>query len=142
MRQTEADANRWRTQTTIDSSGTRAPVGGWISSLSETMAEAVRRIVAATRTPMPTSDKTSGDDSTRSTAPLTAVSYGWSRRNFLTTTMVCSMTATLLDRAPARGAEPAGPGDGRALVPLRLKINGQNRDLSLDSRTTLLDALR
>ena len=91
---------------------------------------------------MPTSDKSSGDASANRATPLTAVSYGFSRRNFLTTTMVCSMTATLLDRAPARGAEPSGRGDAGALMPLRLRINGQDRELSLDPRTTLLDALR
>jgi xanthine dehydrogenase YagT iron-sulfur-binding subunit len=88
---------------------------------------------------MPASDKTS--DSTRdSAAPLAAVAQGWSRRNFLSTTMICSMTATLLDR-PARGAE-AGRAETGPLLPLRLRINGQDRDLSLDPRTTLLDALR
>ena len=87
---------------------------------------------------MPTSDKPSPSDKE---PQLSAVSYGFSRRNFLTTTMVCSMTATLLDRTPAR-AEQAGRADPSALMPLRLKINGQDRDLSLDPRTTLLDALR
>jgi xanthine dehydrogenase YagT iron-sulfur-binding subunit len=92
--------------------------------------------------PMPRSDKSSGDASQNSATPLTAVSYGFSRRNFLTTTMVCSMTATLLDRGPARGAEQPRRGDADALMPLRLKINGQDREVSLDPRTTLLDALR
>src|SRR3974390_1527451 len=94
------------------------------------------------RSDKPGPDKTSGDASENTAAPLTAVSYGFSRRNFLTTTMVCSMTATLLDRAPARAAEPPGRGDVGAPMPVRLRINGQHRDLSLDSRTTLLDALR
>ncbi len=91
---------------------------------------------------MPRSDKASRDVSPNSTNRLTAVSYGWSRRSFLTSTMAGSMTATLLDRASARGAEPTGRADPGALMPLRLRINGQNRDLSLDPRTTLLDALR
>ncbi len=91
---------------------------------------------------MPKSDKASNDVSPNSANRLTAVSYGWSRRSFLTSTMACSMTATLLDRASARGAEPTGRADPGALMPLRLRINGQNRDLSLDPRTTLLDALR
>ncbi len=91
---------------------------------------------------MPRSDKTPADVRANPASSLPAVSYGFSRRNFLTTTMVCSMTATLLDRSPARGVEPPGRGDGGALMPLRLKINGQDRELSLDPRTTLLDALR
>jgi len=91
---------------------------------------------------MPKSDRTSTTGPSDSASPVAAVSYGWSRRNFLTTSMICSMTATLLDRAPAQGAEPAGQARPGASIALRLTINGQNRDLSLDPRTTLLDALR
>src|SRR5438477_6887994 len=87
---------------------------------------------------MPTPDRISPD----SEPQLAAASDGWSRRNFLTTTMVGSMTATLLDRTAARSAETPGGGERGAQMPIRLKINGQNRDLSLDPRTTLLDALR
>ena len=86
---------------------------------------------------MPASNKTTSDSSSQ----LPAESGRWSRRNFLTTTMVGSMTATLLDRAPAHAAETAR-GETSPLLPLRLQINGQVRDLSLDPRTTLLDALR
>jgi len=37
------------------------------------------------------------------------------------------------------GVKPAAP---PAMVPVRLNINGQSHDLTLDSRTTLLDAMR
>ena len=68
---------------------------------------------------------------------------GWSRRNFLTTTMASTMTLTLLDRPHADAApaqtEPAG---FRQPVDLRLHVNGRDHDLTLDVRTSLLDALR
>jgi xanthine dehydrogenase YagT iron-sulfur-binding subunit len=46
----------------------------------------------------------------------------------------------LLERAPARAAEPVA---GRtSSLPVKLRINGQERQLALVPRTTLLDALR
>jgi xanthine dehydrogenase YagT iron-sulfur-binding subunit len=68
---------------------------------------------------------------------------GWSRRNFLTTTAVSTMSVTLLDRTSGQAApstEP--PADPTAPVSLKLRINGRERRLTLDGRTTLLDALR
>jgi len=85
---------------------------------------------------MATKDRTALDSETHLAVE------GWSRRNFLTNTVACSMTATLLERSPARGAEAPAGAEPSGLMPLRLRINGQNRDLSLDPRTTLLDALR
>jgi len=53
------------------------------------------------------------------------------------------MTLTLLDRPQAKGATPPAPATGaRDPLNVSLRINGQLRDLTLDSRTTLLDALR
>ena len=70
-----------------------------------------------------------------------AAAGGWSRRNFLATTMVSTMGATLLDRAgqPAAAANLAA-----ADTPMNttLRINGSDYRLNLDARTTLLDALR
>src|SRR6187551_2101422 len=68
---------------------------------------------------------------------------GFSRRNFLTTTMASTMTVTLLDRARAETA-PASlrPADLRAPVSMTLNINGSDYRLALDARTSLLDALR
>ena len=67
---------------------------------------------------------------------------GWSRRNFLATTMVSTMGATLLERA--RGQPAAAPKLAAADTPLNttLRINGSDYRLNLDARTTLLDALR
>jgi xanthine dehydrogenase YagT iron-sulfur-binding subunit len=67
---------------------------------------------------------------------------GFSRRNFLTSTMASTMTLSLLDR-PSAGATPPQPRvQPRQPVPLNLRINGQERRLALDVRTSLLDALR
>jgi xanthine dehydrogenase YagT iron-sulfur-binding subunit len=68
---------------------------------------------------------------------------GWSRRNFLTTTMVSTMGVTLLDRAHGEPT-PAAAEAAAAENPLNtmLRINGSDYRLSLDARTTLLDALR
>ena len=66
---------------------------------------------------------------------------GWSRRNFLATTAAGTMSASLLDRASAQSAAQAAPERG-AVVPLNLKVNGQEHRFGDDVRTTLLDALR
>jgi xanthine dehydrogenase YagT iron-sulfur-binding subunit len=64
-------------------------------------------------------------------------SPGWSRRNFLATSMVSTMSVTLLDRpAPAAAVHPRDP------FQVTVRVNGQRHRLSLDVRTTLLDALR
>jgi xanthine dehydrogenase YagT iron-sulfur-binding subunit len=67
---------------------------------------------------------------------------GFSRRNFLTSTMASTMTLSLLDR-PSAGAAPVQPRvQPRQPLPVNLRINGQDRRLALDVRTSLLDALR
>jgi xanthine dehydrogenase YagT iron-sulfur-binding subunit len=80
-------------------------------------------------------------DLARMTSPRQQKS-GWSRRSFLATTMVSTMSASLLDRSPAESA--AAPAAASADEPynLTLGVNGQRRQLALDVRTTLLDALR
>jgi len=68
---------------------------------------------------------------------------GTSRRTFLASTMVSTMTLTLLDRQRADAAAPPLSKD-TARDPLRvtLNINGRDQQLALDVRTSLLDALR
>jgi xanthine dehydrogenase YagT iron-sulfur-binding subunit len=68
---------------------------------------------------------------------------GWSRRNFLTTTVISTMGATLLDRARGEPT-PAAAAGAAAGVPVNtaLRINDSDYRLNLDVRTTLLDALR
>jgi len=69
------------------------------------------------------------------------ISPGWSRRNFLTTTVVSTMSVSLLDRPAAEAApQPSGPSGDSFQVTTR--VNGQRQRLALDVRTTLLDALR
>lgn len=65
-----------------------------------------------------------------------------SRRDFFRTVGVTSVATNILGgaRAAAQGAGPQvfGPGE----VPIRLTINGQLRDLRVEPRVTLLDAVR
>ena len=63
-----------------------------------------------------------------------------SRRNFLKSTGVVSLAATVVVPAEAAQSGPAviGPGE----VPVRLNVNGRQIDLMIEPRVTLLDALR
>jgi xanthine dehydrogenase YagT iron-sulfur-binding subunit len=66
----------------------------------------------------------------------------WSRRHFIATSMVSTMSATtLLDRSSANAAATATP-DPHAPHATTINVNGQRYHLALDIRTTLLDALR
>jgi xanthine dehydrogenase YagT iron-sulfur-binding subunit len=65
----------------------------------------------------------------------------WSRRNFLATSMVSTMSVTFLDRPSAKGAPVAAPG-AYAPYATTVNVNGQGYHLAIDVRTTLLDALR
>lgn len=68
---------------------------------------------------------------------------GLSRRGFLKGIGVTSVatgfiTPSALDQALAQESKVAGPGE----IPVTLKINGQDRQLNIEPRVTLLDALR
>ena len=52
------------------------------------------------------------------------------------------MTVTLLERARGEALPTAKPADGTELRSTTLRINGRDYRLGLDTRTTLLDALR
>jgi len=67
---------------------------------------------------------------------------GWSRRNFLTTTAASTMSVTLLNRARGETSSTEKSTDPMAPLSLKLRINGREHRLTLDGRTTLLDALR
>jgi len=71
-----------------------------------------------------------------------AAKPGFSRRNFLTTTAASTMTFTVLDRPPADAGQVRQPVNARQPVTLNFRVNGSEHQLSLDVRTTLLDALR
>jgi len=64
---------------------------------------------------------------------------GMTRRTVLTAGAAAAATLT----TPSAAAEPAArPAAAPARMPVRLKVNGREQGLSLDPRTTLLDALR
>jgi xanthine dehydrogenase YagT iron-sulfur-binding subunit len=65
--------------------------------------------------------------------------FGLSRRG-----MLAGSAATAAIVSAPVGAAPASPARAPAVatMPVRLKVNGKQHDLSLDPRTTLLDALR
>src|ERR1041385_3297884 len=68
---------------------------------------------------------------------------GLSRRGFLKGIGVTSVATGIigpgtLPKAAADDAKAVGPGE----VPVTLKINGQERQLQIEPRVTLLDALR
>jgi xanthine dehydrogenase YagT iron-sulfur-binding subunit len=66
---------------------------------------------------------------------------GWSRRNFLASTIAGSVAASISEgSAPAASA--AAEADPRDVHSTTFEINGQAHRLALDIRTTLLDALR
>ncbi|MDG4853543.1 (2Fe-2S)-binding protein [Mesorhizobium sp. WSM4983] len=67
---------------------------------------------------------------------------GLSRRSFMTATVSAAAAAPLLS-SPTRAARPAATRSGlREKVAVSLRINKQPYELSLDARTSLLDALR
>jgi xanthine dehydrogenase YagT iron-sulfur-binding subunit len=64
-----------------------------------------------------------------------------SRRNFLKSTGVVGLAATVV--APADAAAQSGPAAvGPGAVPVRLNVNGRQLNLMIEPRVTLLDALR
>ena len=67
---------------------------------------------------------------------------GLSRRNFLTTTVASTMTLSVLDQARGQTSDAPARVSLRQPLTLSLNVNGQERRLSLDVRTSLLDALR
>ena len=76
-----------------------------------------------------------------SSSPLRSTqAAGVSRRDLLATTV--SSAVLPLTAGPADGAVPMAGGGGEARTLVRLTVNGQTREVSLDARTTLLDALR
>jgi xanthine dehydrogenase YagT iron-sulfur-binding subunit len=81
------------------------------------------------------------NSSSRSTREAREAS-GFNRRNFLTTTMASTMTFTLLDKARGETAPELTRVAPRQPLALTLTVNGQDRRLALDVRTSLLDALR
>src|SRR4051812_32412738 len=74
----------------------------------------------------------------RSPSPPT---QGSSRRHFLVASVSTAAAPVLAPTLKAETAAPRPPRPGEP-VKLTLKINGRDHPVSLDMRTTLLDALR
>jgi len=71
-----------------------------------------------------------------------ATDYGVDRRNFLVGTVSTAATPLLTRTGQPSAASSAGGPSPGAPVDLLLRVNGSDHRLTLDSRTTLLDALR
>ncbi|AMY11978.1 4-hydroxybenzoyl-CoA reductase subunit gamma [Luteitalea pratensis] len=69
---------------------------------------------------------------------LAGVDHG--RRNFLKSTGVVGVAASVISPSAEAQSGPAALGPGA--VPVRLNVNGRQLDLMLEPRVTLLDALR
>jgi xanthine dehydrogenase YagT iron-sulfur-binding subunit len=66
---------------------------------------------------------------------------GLNRRRFMTS-MAGSAAIPLAARAAGEAAGASAPQDTSQPVDMRLRVNGEDRMLSIDGRTTVLDALR
>jgi xanthine dehydrogenase YagT iron-sulfur-binding subunit len=66
---------------------------------------------------------------------------GFSRRNFLRTSLATTISAAVLEQTRVEAA-PTPAADLGAPASMTLKVNGQEHRMMLDVRTTLLDALR
>jgi xanthine dehydrogenase YagT iron-sulfur-binding subunit len=67
---------------------------------------------------------------------------GFSRRNFMTATAGTALAAPLTARAAAVSTEPITARDPSLPVNVTLHVNGEDKPLAIDARTTVLDALR
>ncbi|WP_024506642.1 (2Fe-2S)-binding protein [Bradyrhizobium sp. ARR65] len=67
---------------------------------------------------------------------------GFNRRAFMAAAAGTAVAAPLTARAAGPAATPSAAQDPQLPVDLTLRVNGQNRQLNLDARTTVLDALR
>ena len=73
---------------------------------------------------------------------LSSTSSGFNRRTFITAAAGTAVAVPLTARAAGVPASPASPQDPSLPVALTLRVNGEDRALTIDARTTLLDALR
>ena len=64
------------------------------------------------------------------------------RRSLLGAGAITAAPPVLAPALASGAALPEAPGPAGAAIPVELSVNGQTRRLSLDPRTTLLDALR
>ncbi|MGE5158060.1 MAG: (2Fe-2S)-binding protein [Gemmatimonas sp.] len=74
--------------------------------------------------------------------PSSPGASGFNRRRFMAAAMGTAVATPLTARAAGSAATSTAPQDAQLPVEVTLKINGQNKRISLDARTTVLDALR
>ena len=86
--------------------------------------------------------KRKADDAAAAEAAKADRKFDVSRRGFLSGSAAVASTPLLLNGLSGEAQAQTAPVDPRAPVPMELRINGAFHQLSLDSRTTLLDALR
>jgi len=67
---------------------------------------------------------------------------GLSRRDFIKGTGVAVSTGVLVNEGVLTAQGAPAPVMGPGAVPIRLRVNGQTRNLTVEPRVTLLDALR
>jgi xanthine dehydrogenase YagT iron-sulfur-binding subunit len=67
---------------------------------------------------------------------------GFSRRHFMTATAGTALAAPLTARAAGVSTEPIAERDPSLPVNVTLHVNGEDKPLAIDARTTVLDALR
>ena len=67
---------------------------------------------------------------------------GFSRRKFLSASATSAAIPLVAESFGTRAEAASSPASQSPLVPVALDVNGQKRELALDPRTTLLDALR
>ncbi|MGA2287676.1 (2Fe-2S)-binding protein [Bradyrhizobium sp.] len=79
-------------------------------------------------------------DKTRSANP-TSANRGFNRRKFIAAAAGTAV-APLAARAAGAAVEPPAGQDPSLPVDVTLRVNGANKPLNIDSRTTVLDALR
>jgi xanthine dehydrogenase YagT iron-sulfur-binding subunit len=68
--------------------------------------------------------------------------FNVSRRNFLKSTGVVGLAASVVSPPEAEAAQAGPPAVGPGEVPVRLMVNGKQLNLMIEPRVTLLDALR
>ncbi len=74
--------------------------------------------------------------------PTSRTITGFNRRAFMTAAAGTAVAVPLTARGPATPAQAAESKDGSLPVEVTLRVNGEDRKLSIDARTTVLDALR
>jgi xanthine dehydrogenase YagT iron-sulfur-binding subunit len=76
------------------------------------------------------------------TDDINSPTSGFDRRTFLTAAAGTAVATPLVARAAGLDANSSAPQDASLPVNVTLRVNGETRSLTLDARTTVLDALR